>query len=292
MEYAFFRGCNAPLRALNYELSTKNVAKVFGINLVDLDKFSCCGYPIALINKDTSFAMAAINLAIAEERGLDIITICGACTGSLTKVSELAHKDSELLEKINELLKPTGMQYNGKVKVKHFVRFLYENIGDEKIKTKIVKNLEGLKVAPYYGCHYLKPSDIFDRFDNPENPVSLENLIKTTGATVIDYPEKTHCCGGDLLAIDESISMNMTKSILNAVNAMGADVMVLLCPFCKIMCEEMQVKIFKGVENFSELPTMFFTQLLGISLGLDPVKDLGFAKNRSKTRILAEKSAV
>jgi heterodisulfide reductase subunit B len=289
MQYAFFRGCNAPQRAMDYELSTRKVAETLGINLVDLEDFSCCGYPISLIHKDTSLAMAAVNLAVAEKNGLDIITICGACTGALTKVSKIAKNDPEMIKKINDLLIPTGLQYNGKQSVKHFVRFLYEDIGAENIKKRIKNPLKGLKVAPYYGCHYLKPSDIFGRFDNPERPVTLEVLIEAMGAIVIDYPEKVHCCGGDLLAIDEHTSMEMTKSILNAVRAMDADLMVLICPFCKIMCEEMQVKIFKNVENYSEVPTMFFTQLLGLALGLDPLKDLGFSKNRPKTRQLVEK---
>jgi heterodisulfide reductase subunit B len=288
MDYAIFAGCTVQGRSVNYDISTRRIAEDLDINLVDIDGFSCCGFPISSIHRDTSFALAAINLCLAEEKGLNIITLCNSCTAYLTKVNMILKNDKEMFDKINEILKVNDLEFKGKIEVKHISRILFEDVGTVKIEKTVKRNLEGIRVAPLYGCHYLKPSPIYNRFDNPEMPESLDNLIKATGATAIDYPEKILCCGGAILAIDENASMGMTQIVLDAIKSHDADAIATICPFCHVMYDEYQQSIGNKNNTEYEIPTLFFTQLLGLAFGHDR-KELGLKYNAVNTKSLITK---
>ncbi|MCD6277209.1 CoB--CoM heterodisulfide reductase iron-sulfur subunit B family protein, partial [candidate division WOR-3 bacterium] len=204
MKYALFLGCTVPVRGMNYEIAARKVAERIGLHLVDIDEFTCCGFPVKAVDVETSFLMAARNLALAENRGLDICTLCSACTSTLTEVNKALKEDEELREIINEKL--GNVRYNGNIEVKHFARILYEDLGITELKKFIVEPLEGFRFAPHYGCHYLKPSEIYEEFDNPEAPVSLDELIMVTGAESVDYTTLKNCCGGGILGIDENVA--------------------------------------------------------------------------------------
>jgi heterodisulfide reductase subunit B len=287
MKKAIFLGCTVPVRAINYDISTRKVAGDFDVEFVDLP-FTCCGYPLSSVHRITSVTMAAVNLAKAEQENLDIITICSACTTILTKVNKTLKENKQERDKINELIDSLGYNYKGTIGVKHFMRFLYEDIGPKKIEEKITNNLEGLKIAPIYGCHYLKPSEVYEKFDDPERPISLEKLINATGATSIDYEGKNMCCGGAILGVDETTSLTMTKEILDGVKKHEADAMALLCPFCSIMFDEYQPSIGEGFGTEYNIPALFYTQLLGLAMGYD-VKTLGINKNKVKAKKLLKK---
>jgi heterodisulfide reductase subunit B len=231
-EYALFLGCTVPVRALNYEMSARKIADAFGIKLIDLDDFTCCGFTLKSINYNASLIMAARSLAIAEENKLDICTLCSACTSFLTEVNKELKEDSRLKKEINEDLASIGRTYNGTVEVKHFARVLYEDVGMDKIKEKVANPLEGVKIAAHYGCHYLKPSEIYN-FEDPEAPFTLDELIEATGATSVDYEEKNLCCGGGILGIEEDIALEMSNEKLESIKD-NADAMVLVCLFCII----------------------------------------------------------
>jgi heterodisulfide reductase subunit B len=288
MDYAIFSGCTVQGRSLNYDISTRKVAEDLDVNLVDIEGFSCCGFPISSIHRDTSFALAAINLCLAEEKGLNIITLCNSCTAYLTKVNMILKNDKQMFEKINEILKVSDLEFKGKIEVKHISRLFYEDIGTVKIEKNVKHSLEGIRVAPIYGCHYLKPSPIYNRFDNPEMPESLDNLIKATGATAINYPEKILCCGGAILAIDENASMGMTHIVLDAIRSHEADAIATICPFCHVMYDEYQQSIGNKYNVEYEIPTLFFTQLLGLAFGHDR-KELGLKFNAVNTKSLIKK---
>jgi heterodisulfide reductase subunit B len=288
MDYAIYSGCTVQGRSLNYDLSTRKIAEDLDINLIDIDGFSCCGFPTSFIHRDTAFALAAINLCLAEEKGLNIVTLCNSCTAYLTKVNMSLKNDSEMFEKINEILKSNDLEFKGTIDVKHISRVLYEDVGTVKIEKRVTHSLDGLKVAPIYGCHYLKPSPIYNRFDNPEMPVSLDNLIRATGATAIDFPEKILCCGGAILAIDEDASMGMTHIVLDAVKSLNVDAMATICPFCHIMYDEYQNTIGTKYDKKYDIPTLFFTQLLGLAFDHDP-KELGLKFNTVNTESLITK---
>ncbi len=279
-QYLLYLGCTVPVRALQYEISARKVAERLGIQFVDIAEFSCCGYPIKSVNHDAYLLMAARNLALAEKRGLPICTLCSSCGGSL---AEAAHEIEE-----DEALRKLGMQYEGRVPVFHFTRVLQQAAGSKRIAEQVKVDLSSLRFAPHYGCHYTKPSVLFHRADDPENPRSLDELIEATGAQSIAYEDKLACCGGGVLAIDEQIALAMAQRKLEHVRAQQADAMVLICPFCSIMYESNQRKIEKAFGTEYKLPILFYPQLLGLAFGLEP-DELGLKMNRVKTTELVKK---
>lgn len=291
MKYAIFIGCTIASRGLNYETSTRNVFKHLGIELIDVPEFSCCGYPLSHVDRNAMISLSARNIAIAEEKNLDIAVMCSACAGTLTKANELLRKNDEIRDMINGILANVDREFSGKVKVKHISRILYEDVGIKKIKEKVKYPLN-IKCAPHYGCHYIRPSDYFDNFDSPIRPKTLHELIKTTGANALNYPGMERCCGGDVLAIKEEISVKMVKRKLDDMKSASADAIILHCPFCSIMYDEYQPTIEEKFGEKYNLPVLYITQLIGLSFGMNHKKHLALHKNNVKCKELLEKLEV
>lgn len=288
-QYILYLGCTVPVRALQYEISARKVAERLGIQLVDIPEFSCCGYPIKSINHYTYLLMAVRNLALAEKRGLSVCTLCSSCGGSLAEAAHEIGVDKNLRRRINDdLFAALGLRYEGTVPVVHFTRVLQQAAGSKRIAEQVKVDLSSLRLAPHYGCHYTKPSALFDRADDPENPTSLDELIEATGAHSISYEDKLACCGGGVLAMDEPVALAMAQRKLEHVRTQQADAMVLICPFCSIMYESNQRKIEKAFGTEYKLPVLFYPQLLGLALGLEP-DELGLKMNRVKTADLVKK---
>ena len=291
MRYAFFTGCLAPVMSRQFELSARKVARKLGLQLVDVKDFACCGFPIRSVDQETALLLAARNLSVAESLGLDLCTICTGCASTLAEARKELMHDGGLREKVNEKLQKIGRTYKGDTKVKHFVRVLYEDIGPEKIKSEVKNSLEGLKLASHYGCHYLKPSEVFDKFEDPEFPRTLDSLISVLGAETVEYEDKMQCCGGVILDVDDKIALAMAQRKLAHINAMGADALVLMCPLCGSMYDRNQRVIERRYNAAYNLPVLFYPQVLGLALGLDP-KELGLNLNRVKTADLLSKLSV
>jgi heterodisulfide reductase subunit B2 len=290
-EYTLFLGCTVPVRALNYEISARKVAEKLGLRLSEVSDFSCCGYPIKSVHRYAYLLMAARNLALAEKKGLPLCTLCSACCGSLTEANHEIQEDEKLRKKINEdLSKWVGLRYEGGIRVTHFIRVLDQEIGKTSIAEQVRTDLTSLRVAPHYGCHYTKPSTIYDRTENPEDPKSLDELIRATGAESVDYEDKLQCCGGGVLAMDEQVALAMAHRKLDHLRAQQADAMILICPFCNVMYEGNQRKIEKTFQTEYKLPVLYYPQLLGLALGLEP-EELGMKMNRIKTTELVKKIA-
>lgn len=290
MRYALFLGCTIPVRAQNYELAARKVAEKLGTEFVDVPEFSCCGFPVKSVSHEASLLVSARNLAIAEERGLNIVTLCNACTVTLVEANEELKKDPDLRQKINEKLKKLGKEYKGTVEVKHFARILYEDYGIDKLKEYIVRPLEGINIAVHYGCHFLRPSEVYQEFDNPENPKSLDELVNITGAQSIWYKGRDKCCGGGILGIKEEDALKMTKNKLDNIKEVEADAMISICPFCSVMYEGSQKKIEKMFETEYNIPVLYYPQLLGLAMGFEP-EELGYKMNRIKAKKMLEKVA-
>jgi heterodisulfide reductase subunit B len=289
IQYTLFLGCTVPVRAANYELSARRVAERLDIHLADISDFSCCGYPIKSVDHYAYLLMAARNLALAEEKGLPLCTLCSACCGSLTEANHQLREDAALRRRVNEDLSLwLGKRYEGGVRVTHFIRVLQEDVGEKRISAEIQADLSSLHLAPHYGCHYTKPTAIYENAEDPENPTSLDKLIEVSGAKSISYENKLQCCGGGVLAIDEGVSLAMAGSKLDHVRARQADAMVLLCPFCNIMYEANQKKIEKVQGKEYKLPVLFYPQLLGLAMGMEP-DELGLKMNRVKATELLKK---
>lgn len=290
MKYALFLGCTAPTKARNYEISTRKVAETLGIELIDLTGFECCGFPLKSVHYESFLLMAARNLYAAEDAGLNICVLCSACTGTLTEVNrELASNDKIRQRVLSKLGKQDGKYgFAQNIQVKHLIRILHEDLGLQKISSKIRRKLSNLTVAAHYGCHYLRPSDIYENYEDPENPHSLDELIEVTGARSINYEERERCCGAGVLAIDEDIALSMAQKKLENVKASGADAIILMCPFCGAMYDENQKRVETKFQTNFDLPVLYYPQLLGLALGIDQ-KQLGFNLNKVKAYSLLEK---
>jgi heterodisulfide reductase subunit B len=290
VEYSIFLGCTVPVRARNYELSARKVANALGVKLTDIEGFVCCGFPIKSVHHETFLLTAASNLIAAEEKGANICTLCSACTAVLTETNTLLGENDKLrAEVLKKLGKGQDYKFGKKTKVKHFARILYEEVGIEKIKEMTKARLSGLRVAPHYGCHYLKPSGIYDDFDDPEHPKTLGELISATGATPVDFENRNLCCGAGVLAMNENVAFAMTGKKLASIKEAGADAMALICPFCSVMYDNNQPAIEERFARHYGLPVLYYPQLLGLALGI-PSKELGFAMNRVKVDAVLEKS--
>ncbi len=288
MRYAFYLGCATPVKALKYEISTRNLARSLGIELVDIPEFSCCGFPVKSMDSFAALLMAARNLAIAEEKGMDIIGVCTGCMAILSEAKEYL-EDEKLRGKVNGKLKAIGVkEYTGRVKIKHFARFLYEDYRPDRIRDKIVTPLASLEFGIHYGCHYMKPTHAHGHFDDPSRPFTLDDIISVTGARPINYPNKNLCCGLTIMGTAEDLSFRLAAEKLECLSNKGVDAMVVACPSCCIAYENNQRLAGKRAGKEFNLPVLYFTQVIGLAMGLSE-KELGFELNRIKVDRIIEK---
>ncbi len=284
MKYAFYLGCATPVKALKYEISTRNLAKNLGIELVDVSGFGCCGFPVKSMDSFAALLMAARNLALAEDLGMDIIGLCTGCMAVLSEAKECL-EDEKLKDKVNMKLKYLGIKkYSGKVRVKHFARFLYEDYGIDSVRNKVTTSLESFRFGVHYGCHYAKPAHAHGYFDNPSNPVTLDELIQCTGAKTIEYQNKNLCCGLTVMGAAEDISFRLASEKLDCLSNERTDAMVVACPSCCIAYENNQKLVGKKMGKDYNLPVLYFTQILGRAMGISE-ENLGFEFNRIKCHL-------
>jgi heterodisulfide reductase subunit B2 len=282
-KYSLFLGCTIPARGRNYEMSARKTAEKLNLTFEDLDGFMCCGFPVRSSDSNAADVLAAFNLALAEQAGTDVCVLCSSCGAQLMEASHGLKENPERLARVNASLNRVGLQYRGGVNVHHLGRILLEEIGPGPIANACIKKLEGLKVAVHYGCHYLKPSELHEGFDNVEDPSSIEQLVSLTGASCVDYEGKKLCCGGPVLPVDEAAALAVAGRKIRAVSEAGADVICLVCPFCAVMYDGNQKAIMERQGLDREIPVLYLTQLLGISMGFDR-KELGLNLNVVKTK--------
>jgi len=264
-KYAFFLGCIAPLRYPGLEKSTRVVCEKLGIELVELEDASCCPAPgvIKSFSRDAWIAAAARNLALAEKQKLPIVTICNGCYGSLFEAAHELNNHPEILARANKFLKEIGMEYKGTTKVFHFAEVLFREIGVEGIKAKVTRPLN-YKIATFYGCHFLKPSEI-KKLDDPEDPHMLDQLVEATGCASVPRKQKTLCCGagGGVRAAFGDIAKEFTKTNLENMKESGAQFIVDVCPFCHLQFDSTEKDL-----GFN-IPVIHLSQLFGIAMGMD-----------------------
>lgn len=288
MKYALFLGCTIPVRGQNYEMSARKVAEALGIELVDIEGFSCCGFPVKSTDVDATTLLAARNLALASAQGLEICTLCNACTAILTHAKKELDESEELRAKINGELKDLGLEYTPGVKVRHFSRILYEDLGPEKIADRVTADMSQFRFSVHYGCHYVRPRNLYEGFDDCEDPKTVEELVEATGARAVDYSNKLECCGGAILGVEEEIALKMANDKLANVTENKVDALITICPFCTIMYEDNQKKIEEMFEKEYNLPVLYYPQVLGLALGFGH-KELGFRLNKVKAKDLLQK---
>ncbi|MEM2994677.1 MAG: CoB--CoM heterodisulfide reductase iron-sulfur subunit B family protein [Candidatus Bathyarchaeia archaeon] len=280
-KYLVFLGCVIPYRLSSYEISTRKVLDKLGVELVDLSEFSCCGYPMDAINHDLMLTLAARNLCLAEKQGLNILALCNGCFCSLNETNKLLKEDKHLREKVNGYLKAIGMEFTGKIEVKHLVHVLAEDVGFERIKDAVKKPLTGLRVAQHSGCHLVRPAKYVGHGDNPENPTTLKNLIRLTGAECLDYMDETECCGNPIIGVNEEIPFQMAREKLVHIRDVKAQALVTVCPFCHMMFDVNQPRIERTFNEKFGVPVLHYPQLLGLAMGFPP-EELGLNELRVK----------
>lgn len=277
MKFALFLGCTIPARLNQYETSSRAVLDKLGVGLVDIREFNCCGYPLRNIEFKVFILSSARNLALAEKKNLNVMTLCKCCYGSLKKADYLMKENASLRKEVNTTLEKEDLKYEGGIEVKHLLSVLYKDVGIESIKDRVNQTFESLKIATHYGCHALRPSQVVG-FDDPVFPSLFDQLVEVTGAKSIDWPMKLECCGAPLWGVNDELSMDLTIKKLTHGEQSGADYLCVACPYCHIQFDTVQKMILslRGLDH--SLPSILYSQLLGLSMGIDE-KKLGLKMN-------------
>ena len=291
MKYGYYPGCSLEKNASAYHISTMAVAEPFGIEFVELEDWNCCGATEYIsLSKMGAYALLARNLIQAKNIDLgkngnkkQLVAPCSACFLNLSKSEYYLTEDEELTEKVNVAMEAGGMHYEpGGLNVRHLLDIFINDVGYDAIQEKIVKPLSGLRIAPYYGCLIVRPrfQGVFDDF---EYPVTLDKLMKTLGATVVDFPLKAQCCGGHMTQISEPVAMDMIHRLLKNAADYKADVIVTLCPMCQLNLDAYQESVNKYFKTDYHLPVLYFTQMIGLALGMT-AKELGIGSEMVDAR--------
>lgn len=280
--YALFLGCTIPARQPNYELSARRALAKLGIELVDVANMTCCAPPpVQSVDLETSLAVAAYNICLAEEADLNLVTLCSGCFESLAMTNAMLKDDEQLKAKINRILSQAGKEFLGSKEVKHFLQVLMEDVGLKRLKQSVSKPLSNLKVAAFYGCHALRPSELL-KLDDPERPSLLENLIEILGAQSVEYRNKLKCCGGLLRGYSDDLALNLAREKLANTTKAGADCIATLCPFCFVALDIGQMQVKSKFQETYDMPVLHYSELLALALGIDP-KELALQTHKIKT---------
>jgi len=278
--YAYFWGCQIPARLPFLEKSTRFVLTKLGVDVADLDGFTCCPEKSLIKNMDEEswLLTAARNLAVAKRAGLDLLVACNGCYGTLQTVHMRLENNPLLKEKINQRLQEIGLELQGALKVKHLLEVLHDDVGIGDLKKNLVNPLNGLRIAVHYGCHLLRPSTTL-RFDDPLKPGKYDALVEALGAKSVTYVSKMTCCGGSLTqgGEGEEAMFVARKKILDA-QSVQADALTTMCPQCFMQYDQKQAIMQKRGERLN-LPVLTYAELLGLALGGTP-EELGLEEHR------------
>lgn len=285
--YAFFPGCMIPSRFPQFEASSLKVLKALGVELERIEGWSCCPEPLSMqtMSKETWYTVAARNISLAEEKGLDILTLCNGCNETLFEVNKELKADNKLKQKVNRNLNEIGRTFRGNISVKSFFRVLYEDVGPEEIKKHVKSPLKNTKVAVHYGCHIIPE---LEDFDDVKNPQSLKRIINAIGGEVVAYPSEMTCCAAFARSISEHMSLEFVKEKIIDIGAAHAECIVVLCPYCFLQLDLGQILVSRRTAKRSEIPVLYLTQLIGFAMGFNP-KEMGVDFHAIKTNGLARK---
>ena len=294
MKYAFYPGCVARGACPELFVATVEVCKLLEIDL-DHDAMkgaSCTGSGVLQEkNQRLGDTLNARNFALAERSNLPLMTICSTCQGVMSQARKRMLDSPKYLAEINSELAEEGLEYKGVAEPRHLLWIILEDYGIEKFKSKLVKSLNGLKLAPFYGCYMVRPTDALGFKDNLQREDSLERIIEAVNAEVVDFSGKTLCCGFPILTINEKNSMKMVAKHTTDAKGLGADAMVTPCPLCHLNLDGFQSKAGKTIGSQINLPIIHLPQLLGLALGISPEK-LRLNKHIVSTKVLLSELAL
>jgi heterodisulfide reductase subunit B len=266
MRIPYYPGCTLSTKAKGFDRAARDSFAALGIELAELKMWNCCGatFPLSQDNL-LDLAGPVRNLVSAAEEGEQLAVACSTCFNVLKRSNLVMRDDEDKREKINFFIEA---EYAGGVEILHLLEILRDQVGWDKVAEAVKKPLTGLKVAPYYGCMYLRPPKEMG-FDDHENPQILENYIRAMGAEVADYPHRAECCGNYIATFDVETTQEMAYMILASTRRADADLIITSCPLCQFNLDRWQTDIALKHGGFRPIPVLYDTQLLGIALGLD-----------------------
>lgn len=263
-QFAYYPGCTLYTKSRNLDLCARATAQILGVELKELETWNCCGAIYSTVQDDLANQVAPIrNLIEAQKISNKLVTLCAACYNVLKRSNRsLFLKENDIYRR--RMMSYLETEYNGNTQTVHYLEVLKNEIGFENLKSKLTKNLNGLKVTSYYGCLMLRPSEEMN-FDDPENPMMMDDMFSVLGATPVDFPFKGECCGGYVLVNKPDVATKCAQTILESIANAGADCIATTCPLCQYNIDNQQ----KLMSKQFNLPVFYFTQLLGLSLGVD-----------------------
>ncbi len=291
MNYGYYPGCSLERNAAAYDLSARAVAAYLGFGLDELDDWNCCGATEYIaINKLAAYALVGRNLALAQKQfhaagnghlaadgRAQLVAPCSACFLNLRKADRYLQEYEDLRTITNEALAAGGLHYDpGTIFVRHLLDVIVNDVGYDEVKRRVTQPLTGLRVAPYYGCLIARPR-VGGELSNAEYPTELDQLMQVLGAEVVDFPLKTHCCGGHMTQISAEVAYELIRQLLQNAADYQADVLVTLCPMCQLNLDAYQTRVNQHFGTDFHLPILYFTQMMGLAFGLE-AKALGFGK--------------
>ena len=280
-KYLFYPGCAMETSAKAYCDSLTAIQPILGLDVIEVEDWNCCGATEYLgISLTPAYALIGRNLAIASKQATETKTLvasCSACYLNLAKADHYMQERPLLNENVNTALAAGGLSYQpGSLELRHLLDVIINDIGLDYVRSKVVNPLKGLRVAPYLGCMVPRP-DYDHRWSDHEHPDELDRLIAALGAEVIDFPLKTHCCGGHMTQIGPSTAFELIRRLISSADQYHADLMVTVCPMCQMSLDAYQAETNRYFRTNYHMPILFFTQLMGLAFGLE-AKDLGFGK--------------
>jgi len=287
-EYAYFPGCSLEKIAMSYHQSSMETTRALGVELKELEDWNCCGATAYFhVDELLAYTLSARNLAMAEKAKLDVVAPCAACYKNMYFTSAYLKQDPDLAEHINYALGADNLQFSGDIAVKHLIEVFVHDLGPDEIKSKVTHPLEGLRVVPYYGCQILRPRK---DHEDVEQPQFFEELVSTIGAEPVDFPLKLRCCGGSLVITSRRAALSMVRNLLQCAVDRGADVIATACPLCQVNLECYQKQVNQEFGTDLSIPVVYFTQLVGLALGIPP-KRLGIGKELVSTKLALSSAA-
>jgi heterodisulfide reductase subunit B len=276
MKYAYFPGCSLHSTAKEYDLSTKEVAKSLGIELIEIPDWICCGATPAHITMHLlSLALPVKNLLKAKAMdSYEVVTCCAACFSRLKIANHFMQNELGHRKKVERIV---GEPYKGEVRVRHFLDVLVNVFGLKNLAERIINRLSGLKVACYYGCLLTRPPEI-TQLDDLEEPHLMDDLMRLLGIEPVKWPYKTECCGASFSLTKTDIVLKLAGDILQMAQDEGSQAIVVACPLCQSNLDLRQDAIEKKYKKNFNMPIFYFTQLVGLALGIEP-KKLGLNKH-------------
>jgi heterodisulfide reductase subunit B len=269
MKISYYPGCTLKTKGKGFEKSALAVLDTLGIEYEELPRWNCCGAVYSLADDDLIHIVAPVrDLVRVKERGNDtVITLCSMCYNTLARANELMKNDEEKRNTINSFMDEEP-DYFGDVKVIHFLDYFRDIYGLDKLKEKIINPLNGIKVAPYYGCTLLRPREV--ALDVPDNPVLFHKFMAALGVEVVDFSMATECCSSYQVLGNPEAALRASYEIINDASSQGAEALVLTCPLCDYNLSRRQDLMVGKFENAMEMPVFYFSQLMAMALGLSP----------------------